>query len=69
MAWNLLCWNLMPEPSKIPREFDDLPEPARSKAFEFFRELLDGGANTQQAVEQARDRARHWMAERAPATH
>jgi len=51
-------------PQKIPAEFDDLPEPSRSKAFEFYKELLEGGADEREAMQQAHDRALNWAAER-----
>lgn len=54
---------------RIPPEFDVLLEPARSKAFEFFQELLDHGSNESDAIEQAIDRAQSWVAERAKSAH
>jgi hypothetical protein len=57
-------------PQQIPTEFDALPEPGRSKAFEFFKELLEGGADEQGAIQQAHDRALNWASERLrPAEH
>jgi uncharacterized protein YdaT len=54
----------MTQPVGIPPQFDDLPEPGRTKAFEFLRELMDQGTEEQDAIGQARERARQWMAER-----
>ena len=52
-------------PPRIPAEFDELPEPGRAKAFDFFEELLSEGRDEREAIEQAIERARHWIAERA----
>jgi hypothetical protein len=51
-------------PQKIPAEFDDLPEPNRSKAYEFFKELMEAGSDEREALQQAHDRALSWAAER-----
>jgi uncharacterized protein YdaT len=58
----------MTEETQIPAEFEQLPEPARSKAFEFLQELLDAGEGKRDAVEQAIQRAQHWIAERVKPT-
>lgn len=50
--------------AEMPNEFDDLPEPARSKALEFFQELIASGSNKSDALSEARERAQHWIAER-----
>jgi len=52
-------------PRGIPEEFNELPEPGRAKAFDFFQELLTEGREEREAIEQAIARARHWIAERA----
>lgn len=57
----------MTTPVQIPSEFDDLPEPGRSKAFELLKELLESGADEATAIEQAREQARSWIAERVRA--
>jgi len=54
-------------PVRIPAEFDELPEPGRSKAFEFFKELVEAGSDARHAIAQARERARSWVHERVRA--
>lgn len=55
--------------TKIPPEFEELPEPSRTKAFEFLQELLDAGEGKRDAVEKALQQAHHWIAERAKPAH
>jgi hypothetical protein len=47
-------------------EFNDLPEPARSKAVQFYEELLRGGKDDAEALKQAHALAEKWMRERVP---
>lgn len=56
----------MTAPEKIPAEFDDLPEPGRTKALEFLKELIEGGEDEADALKKAYERAEHWIAERVP---
>lgn len=48
-----------------PFSFDDLPEPARTNAFEIFQQLCAEGSDRQEALKQAHDQASSWIAERA----
>lgn len=59
----------MTTPVQFPPEFDELPEPGRTKALEFLQELLDAGQSQRDAVQQARQRAEHWITERVKAAH
>ncbi len=47
-------------------EFNDLPEPARSKAVHFYEELLKAGEEDKDALKKAHELAEKWMRERAP---
>ena len=58
----------MTQTLQIPSQFDDLPEPARTKAFEVFRSLLAEGIDEPAALEQASEQAQNWITERGPST-
>lgn len=47
-------------------EFNDLPEPARSRAVSFYEELIKDGRDEREAVRQARELIEKWMRERVP---
>jgi len=55
-----------PQPSRSVQDFEDLKEPARSRAVEIFRSLVADGRSEEEAEEQARQLARNWSSERAP---
>lgn len=54
----------MTPPTKIPKEFDTLPEPGRAKAYEFFQELVQEGMARGEAIQEALKRGQSWIAER-----
>ena len=57
---------LMTHTTRMPSQFDELPEPARIKAFETFQALLADGIDEQEALEQASQQAQNWITERGP---
>lgn len=58
----------MTETTQIPKQLDDLPEPARAKAAEIFQTLLKDGLSEADALEQAHQQAESWVAERVQTT-
>ncbi len=66
----LLLTRVMTPPTRVPQQFDELPEPGRTKAFEFFQELMASGSQSEpEAIKEALKRAQSWIAERAQPAH
>lgn len=55
-----------PKPTHNVHDFEELPEPARSKAVEIFQSLIDDGRSEEEADEQARQLVHSWLSERVP---
>ncbi|MBC7172169.1 MAG: hypothetical protein H5U40_07085 [Polyangiaceae bacterium] len=52
----------------LPQELASLPEPARMKALQALNDLLDKGAERDDAVRQVRAQAENWATERSEAS-
>ena len=54
------------DPSSLPADVVELPEPARAAAVDTIQQLLASGSTLSEAIDKARGMAADWINERAP---